>query len=266
MADDDDNLDDFKTPPGTNQDADQQLDAKALKLVEEYVASLNRSSNENEARSNIRDNVSKLGIHTLAFQHELNALRMMDKSDRSSYMTSRRRMGRILADKGESLFPDDVERIKKRKQKAAAKTAKDADAGKKEGVDQTAPDSPRSDPKRGGAGGVKGRGKAKDKAPKGTPKEATKTAAQAAADRAEDAAELAGKLREVQNQSSGASPGETGDELIARVAREKMAALEQREGDAYLTGHIDAAKSDAAEPLSQSAKSAAILDELGLNK
>lgn len=51
---------------------------------------------------------------------------------------------------------------------------------------------------------------------------------------------------------------ETGDELIARVAREKLAEQEQRDGDALL------ATAGKGEPLSQSAQVAAINAKLGL--
>lgn len=53
---------------------------------------------------------------------------------------------------------------------------------------------------------------------------------------------------------------ETGDELIARVAREKLAEQEQREGDALL------ATAGKGEPMSQSAQVAAINAKLGLDK
>jgi hypothetical protein len=52
---------------------------------------------------------------------------------------------------------------------------------------------------------------------------------------------------------------ETGDELIARVAREKLAEQEQREGEALL------ATAGKGEPLSQSAQVAAINAKLGLS-
>lgn len=204
MADDDDNLNDFTLPPHSNEDADAQLDAKALKMVEEYVASLNRSKNENGIRGGIRENIVKLGIHSLAFQHELTAQKMMDKADRVDYMAGRRRMGRILADKQHVLFPEEVDRINKRKARAKEKAAKAAAAAGKETPEQqerriAADSNPRSDPKRGGAG------------------KKAKPVKQSAADRAEATAERNKRLAEVKD----ASPGAT----IAAAAKASDAAL-----------------------------------------
>lgn len=246
MADDDDDLNDFKLPPHSNEDADAQLDAKALKLVEEYVASLRRSQNENTIRQGVRETIVKLGIHSLAFQHELNAAKMMDKADRTSYMASRRRMGRILSDKVETLFGPEQEVLKKRKARKAEQKAK-ADAaaakGKADSIEK-GDTNPRSDPNRGGA----------------KPRTGRKTAAPAsAADRAETTAERTQRLAEAAQASAGAEPG--------AMATPPGIDAEQAEGEAVLDGALAGIKARAeaeGAPLSQSAQAAAVRDKLGL--
>lgn len=234
MAEDDDNLNDFTLPPHSNEAADAQLDAKALKLVEDYVASLRRSQNENTIRQGVRENIIKLGIHSLAFQHELNAAKMMDKADRASYMGSRRRMGKILADKVEDLFKPEQDALKKRKDKAKEKAAKAAAAAGKETPEQqerrlAADLNPRNDPKSGGAGKAK-RGKK-----------------MTAVERAEaTSAERNGGINIVSQSGVTTEESElveTGDELIARVAREETAKQEQREGADVLDTAISGIKS-----------------------
>lgn len=251
MTDDDDDLNDFKLPPHTNEDADAQLDAKAIKLVREYVGSLNRSKNENTIRGGIRETIVKLGINSLSFQHELTAQKMMTPEDRRDYMAGRRRMGRILATEP-GMFAEEQELIKKRKAKAKEKAAKAAAAAGKETPEAqerriAADSNPRSDPKNGGAGKKRGR---PPKKPAGS-----------AADRAIETSGRNQRLAEVQTSSAGAEPQETGDQLIARVAAEKNAELEQREGTTILDGAIDRMTE---KPLSQSAQVAAINEKLGL--
>jgi hypothetical protein len=239
MAEDDDNLDDFKLPPHSNEDADTQLDAKALKLVEDYVASLNRSKNENTIRQGVRETIVKLGIHSLAFQHELTAQKMMDQADRREYMAGRRRMGRILADKQESLFPEELERIKKRKERAKDRAAKKAQAEGAETPEQqerrlAADFKRRSDPASGGAGK-----KSKAKKPAAT-----------AAERAIETSERNLRLAATTASSPGAAPADAA----------ANAATEQTEGEALL------ATAGKGEPLSQSAQAAAVREQLGLDK
>jgi hypothetical protein len=59
-------------------------------------------------------------------------VRMMDKSDRVKYQAGVRRTLRALEPAAADLFPEDIERIKKRQERAKARAEKDAKAAGKE--------------------------------------------------------------------------------------------------------------------------------------
>lgn len=145
---------------GDNRPADMVLDAKLLKMGEEYVASLHRSSNENTIRTNIRENAGKLGVPSLAWQHSLMQARTMDKGELADYQRGLKRMKRVLDPVVVDLFPEDIARQEKRRSRAkekATKAAAKAAEAKAKSI-EAGDDNPRNDPKSGGAG--KGRKKA----------------------------------------------------------------------------------------------------------
>lgn len=227
MADDD-------TDHGDNRPEDMILDEKVVKMGEELAAIFTKRKNLNLEAKNIYANADKLGIPPAALQAGVRMVRMMDKSDRVKYQAGVRRTVRALEPAAADLFPEDIERIKKRQERAKARAEKDAKAaGKETPAEQerrlAADLNPRSKPKASSAK------KPKSSAPadaSGFPKTAT--------------------------DDKSTPENETGDELIARVAREKLAEQEQREGEALL------ATAGKGEPLSQSAQVAAINAKLGL--
>lgn len=249
MPDDDDDLNDFKLPPGTNEDADQQLDKKALGMVKEYVASLTRSSNENTIRADIRGNIVKLGINGLSFQHELVAQKMMDAEDRRSYMAGRKRMAKIFAQE-DGLFATEQAAVKERKAKRREREAKAAAAAGQESPEAqerrlAADSNPRSKPKSTSA------------VPPKKPGRKPKVVAGSAADRAVETSERKQREQAAKDASTGAAPGSGVD-------------AEQTEGANVLDGMLASTKARSADetgkPISQSAQAAAVREQLGLDK
>ncbi len=150
MADDD-------TDHGDNRPENMILDEKVVKMGEELAAIFTKRKNLNLEAKNIYTNADKLGIPPAALQAGVRMVRMMDKSDRVKYQAGVRRTVRALEPVVADLYPEDVERIKKRQERAKARAEKEAKATGKESPEaqerRLAADlNPRSDPKRGGAG------------------------------------------------------------------------------------------------------------------
>lgn len=209
MPDDDDDH-------GDNRPDDMKIDDTILKLAEQYVSYENRARQLNKDKAEVRAQADKIGIPSLAWQIGVRTVKIMDAKERADFQRGFKRVTGVLSKNAETLFPEDIARRQKRDAKAAAKAAKAKESATAQ-EQRVAADSPRSDPKRGGAGGAKGRGKAKDKPAKVVP--ATKS---------ENEADLS---------------AETGDELIARVARERQADQELRDGGNVLDSAIDGIKS-----------------------
>jgi hypothetical protein len=177
--------------------------------------------------------------------------------ERQDYQNSMNRVLGALDGKEVDLFGQaDIDARNKRAEKRAAKeagqTTKPAKAADKSDK------NPKSDPKSGGAG-KKGKDKAAGgQAPSGgqTQGDGTETPPAPAADD--------GKPQMIQDPVTGEERPETGDELIARVAREKNAELEQREGANALNG-VGGKPVDNVVPMSQSQKAAAALKDAKLN-
>lgn len=231
MPDDDDDH-------GDNRTADMKVDDTILKLAEQYVAYENRARQLNKDKAEVRAQADKIGIPSLAWQIGVRTVKIMDAKERADFQRGFKRVTGVLSKNAETLFPEDIARRQKRDAKAAAKAAKAKESATAQ-EQRVAADSPRSDPKRGGAGGAKGRGKATDVAAK-KPRGNIHVVSEAGVT-TEDV-----PLVE-----------ETGDELIARVARERQADQEQREGGNVLDSAIDGIKS-------QSEKSADALAKAGL--
>lgn len=207
MADEEDGFD------GVNGDGKTQIDETIIRLAEQYAASLRRSSEENDERTNIRANATKLGIPSKAFQQGVSMVKLMDPGERKDHQRGLKRMLSVLGDKAKDLFPEDVERQvqrAERRREAAAKTAKEAGAETAEEQERriAADTNPRSDPKRGGAGKKpKAAALPPDAlmadgvpmAPKGRPSEAELTAAD---EQAEGAQALAAGLPETRKAQS----------------------------------------------------------------
>lgn len=140
MAEEDENR-------GVNMDAETQMDSTIIKLAEQY-ASLERDAKElNEEKKTIRENVAKLGIGSLAWQIGVKTVKLMDKGERADFQRSYKRVIGALGERQRELWPEEAERIERRKTAAKEKALA---AGKGGAPD---PDkNPRSDPARGGAG------------------------------------------------------------------------------------------------------------------
>lgn len=247
MPDDDDDH-------GDNRPDDMKIDDTILKLAEQYVSYENRARQLNKDKAEVRAQADKIGIPSLAWQIGVRTVKIMDAKERADFQRGFKRVTGVLSKNAETLFPEDIARRQKRDAKAAAKAAKAKESATAQ-EQRVAADSPRSDPKRGGAGGAKGRGKAKDaKAKKPanavSGRDPVETLNRAPLATLTDAEAFA-------DQQAGQGAAFDGDPAAAN------AALEQAEGDQFLTGHIEAAKS-AAEPLSQSAQSAEALRKAGL--
>lgn len=218
-----------------------------LKFAEETQASLTRSSNENEIRANIRENVEKLGIDSKAFQVAVRMAKGMTPGERQDYQTSITDTLEAIDGHESDLFgAAEIAARDKRAQKRADKAAGKPTPPSK--ADAKSDKAKRSDPKSGGAGK-----KGKDKP--------------AAADTAPGQDEV------IVDDGEG-PPGETGDEMIKRVSAKKNAEREQREGGAVLDQKIADVKAAAGDvdkvgengiPKSQSQIAAEKRNALGLN-
>ncbi len=131
------------TKPGTNEDAEQQIDSTLIKLAEQYASCDRRSADINEDRKNIRDNAEKLGIPSKSFQHAVMQVKHFTEGERRDYQIGVNRVLKAISERQNELFPVEAERARKREE-AKKPTGKEG-----------APDpdtNPKSDPKRGGAG------------------------------------------------------------------------------------------------------------------
>lgn len=143
-------------------DGINNVDTTIIKLATEYQATLVKSSELNEQRANIRENVEKLGISAEAFQVGLRMAKGMTKGERSDYSDSLNRVLSVLDGKEADLFGADE--IAARDKRAAGREERKHKAGTpRETQDARSDANPKSDPNRGGAG--KGKANGKGKAP-----------------------------------------------------------------------------------------------------
>lgn len=217
--------------PDKINDADRALEAHILKAGESYAESTIRQRAENKRRAENRKRISDLGIRTDAYQTAIKLVKDLTDSERKDFIRDLRLVTKVLGARQADLFPDEKIKAEKRVEKAKERAAKKP-RGKDE-LDAATNANPRSNPATGGAAAGKKRGR--------KPKPAGVEVVSQTGVTTEDV-----PLVE-----------ESGDELIARVAREKMAALEQREGGQILDTAMDGIKS-------QSEKSADALAKAGL--
>lgn len=235
MAEENSNLsDDLENIP-----ADMKIDDTILKLAEQYVGYENRAKQLNKDKAGVREQADKIGIPSLAWQIGVRMVKIMDLQERRDFERGFKRVTGVLSKNAETLFPEDLERQKKRKDKAKEKAAKAAAAAGKDTPEQqerriAADNNPRSDPKSGGAGKPK---------PKGKAALAIEAAEAASAQRAKlQGLEAENGAKATMQPIDGQT--ETGDELITRVSAEMNAKMEQAEGEELLR--------DAGKPKSQS--------------
>lgn len=190
-------------------DPDVKLNKQIVKLLEQYASCDRRSAEINDERSTIRANAEKLGFSSQEFQDGVRYVKKMDAEGRKEHFA---KVDRLIAavddDKQAMLWPVEAERIKKRRDQDRVAAEEAAQTAR----DQAERDKPgsRSDPASGGAG--KKPRKAKDAPTPPTP-----------------------------------PAEEDGDALIRRVAAEKQAELEQKEGAALLDGKPKSQSQIAAE-------------------
>lgn len=137
---------------GDNRPDDMILDEKVVKMGGELAAIFAKRKNLNTEAANIYANAEKLGIPSAALQVAVKMVRVMDKDDRKAYQYGVRRALKALEPAAADLFAEDVERVSKRKAKAAEKAARDAAKAGKETPEQqerriAADSNPRSKPK-----------------------------------------------------------------------------------------------------------------------
>jgi hypothetical protein len=180
--------------------------------------SLKVSKIQNDKRAESRKKIKEAGMNTTAYGMGVKVAKMMlNQGEREDFIRDFLITVETLTQKQVEFWPDLAMIAEKRRAKAAEKKARAAAAAGKETPEQqerrvAADTNPRSDPKRGGAAN-------RIKPKKG------------------DAVDRALATSAARN-----GEGETGDELIARVAREKQAEQEQREGEAVLSQSERAAK------------------------
>ena len=136
--------------PDNQDDADSQIDSTIIKLADQYASCDRRSAEINDERATIRDNVDKLGINPKAFVHAVAQIKQMDAGERDDYQESVVRVLSVIGDRQGELYPEAVERIKKRQERAAEKSAKEGRTQAELDAETNA--NPRSDPAAGGAG------------------------------------------------------------------------------------------------------------------
>lgn len=207
-------------PDGINN-----VDTTIVKLATEYQATLVKSSELNDQRANIRENVEKLGISAEAFQVGLRMAKGMTKGERADYSDSLTRVLSAIDGKEADLFGADE--IAARDKRADKRERKKQEAGTpREKQDAKSDKNKRSNPDTGGAG--KGKGKAANANAAPPPSEQRPPLQPDGTPWPDDAPIM------ITDQVTGATRPETGDELIARVAKEKNAEREQREGGQIL--------------------------------
>lgn len=122
-------------------DVDARTDKRIAELATRYAESLERSGEENDERSEIREEIVDLGLESRAFQHGVTLIKTMSKGEQRAYITSLNRVVNALQDKQAELFPEEFEKIKKREEAKAQTVANTVDSDT----------NPRSDPNAGGA-------------------------------------------------------------------------------------------------------------------
>jgi hypothetical protein len=186
--------------------------------------SLKVSKIQNDKRAESRKKIKEAGMNTTAYGMGVKVAKMMlNQGEREDFIRDFLITVETLTQKQVEFWPDLAMIAEKRRAKAAEKKARAAAAAGKETPEQqerrlAADTNPRSDPKRGGA--------SKSKAKKA-----------GAVDRA------------MATSAARNGEGETGDELIARVAREEQAKQEQREGAALIGSTPKSQSTIAAEKL-----------------
>lgn len=145
------------------------IDPQLAKLVRQYHDCDVRSDRINEERSQIRENVEKLGIPSKSFVQAVAQAKKMTPGERMDHQAGiERTLAAVAGEEADIFGAAEMEardkRAKKRADKAAGKPTPKAKADAKSDA------NPKSDPKRGGAG--KGKGKAAE--PPATLAEATK--------------------------------------------------------------------------------------------
>lgn len=229
-------------------------------LAKQYRASQVRSANENDIRGDIRETVEKLGLDGKSFQDSIRMELELTEGGRMDYVNGLNEMSGILKGRTVDLLGEDEARRKEER----IKRREEREAKAKAGANPPAPDSPRGDPAKGGAGGVDGKKKAKDAKPKavepkvtgrkpgrprktvpvgqeGQPgdlkvgelvqaqdKPADAAAANAAQEQVEGGAIVDGALERI-NGASG-NPVKEGDAMIRRISEQKNAELAARGG------------------------------------
>lgn len=219
--------------PELINDPERKLEAKVVQQAEKYQGSRVRSQAENKIKAEGRKEIDKLGFRTDAYQSALRVARDLTPAEQKQYVRDFRFFLKVFGDKQQELWPEDAAKAAARFKRKTERKAKDAAKAGGETPEQqerrlAADLNPRSKPKATSA--------KKPKAGKGI--------------------DIVGQT----GVTTAESPlvQESGDELIARVAREKTAEQEQRDGEALL------ATAGKGEPLSQSAQVAAINAKLGL--
>lgn len=258
-------------------DGISNVNPQILKLAEQYQACNVRSRALNEERKQIRENVDKLGITPNAFTVALAMTRDMTAGERADYTASLTSVLGALDGKENDLFgAEEMRKRDERKKKAEERANKAAGGGTTSGDD-----NPKSDPKKGGAGGANGRGKAKDgsgkqqargrgrgttggdnvvplnaggqQAPSGEPPAPTQPPV---------GDPPAGEPPAGEEDEGGPREGESTDDYIKRHAAELNAKREQREG-AQVLGRVN--NGENGTPKSQSQLSAEALERAKLN-
>lgn len=143
-------------------DGISNINPQLMKLAQQYHDCNVRSGLINDERTQIRENVGKLQEDPKAFQVAVRMSKEMTTGERSDFTGSLERiLGALDGHEADLFGASEIAARDKRAAKRAAKAAAEADPG-----DKTAPDSPRGDPAKGGAGGVDGKKPAKDAKPK----------------------------------------------------------------------------------------------------
>ncbi len=132
------------------EEAERQLERRAIDIVDRYAGSLKRSKGENDARKSDRDKIETMGRNPKAFQHAVMLARTMSRRDAEAYLEDLAWFAQILLGRQGDLFSDELERINKREQKKAA--AENAPGGRTQAeLDANTDGSTRSAPEAGGA-------------------------------------------------------------------------------------------------------------------
>lgn len=133
-----------------NMDADQRVDAEAVKLIEQYAGCDADSKVLNKRRSEIREKAEKLGYSSLEFQEAVRKSKVFTKQQRVVHDRNVKRLVDLVEGRQAELWPEETAANQK---KAERKKQREKDAAAKAGK-SGAPDpdtNPRSNPNAGGA-------------------------------------------------------------------------------------------------------------------